>query len=298
MLDVRAPQTEQEKVRPAATAAEPRAPARASERPADSNALDLLTLGLAALGSVVAALVTSQFWAQGTVISAAVTPVIISLFKDGLRRPVQRASAAGARAATASKGSLAIASSRGAGRPVLSPRPARAADEPGAPWPARPRERDANGATGADRGREHAAAPEGAPNGAAAPVGARGARIYRRRGRPRLRIALITGILAFVIAALALTIPELVIGGAPGRDGGTTFFGGGEQTADEAGDSSEGDEAGSSSDESQPSGGEPAPAPESESAPVPEEEAEPAPAPQEEAPAEPQKAPAAPAPSG
>lgn len=295
MFDVRAPQTEHGIARPASPPAAPREPLTAPpERPADSNALDPLTLGLAALGSVVAALVTSQLWAQGTVISAAVTPVIISLFKDGLRRPVQRASAVGARAATASKGSLAIASSRGAGRPVMRPRRTRAADEPGAPWPARPGEPGPNGATRPEA--DQNGAPRPGPNGDAPPAGARGPRIYRRRGRPRLRIALVTGILAFVIAALALTIPELVLGGAPGRDGGTTFFGGGDQVADESGSSDS--EEPSPTDGSPPSEAQPAPEGESDPAPAPEEQSEPAPAPQEEAPAEPQQAPAAPAPSG
>ena len=286
VFDDRARQGERTATRPAVTAT---ATAPATDPQASSSSLDLLTLGLAALGSALAALVTSQFWEQGTVISAAVTPVIISLVKEGLRRPAERVSAAGARVATVSKSSLAVASPRGAGRPTLSARPARGGGDrvPRAPWPARDRNRGSNGtplATG----------PEPSRNGDSQPDAMPGPRIYRRRGRPRLRVALITGALAFVIAAFALTVPELVLGGAPGRDGGTTFFGGGEPSADET-DGSSKDDVGSQGEESPPSE---APEPESEAAPAPEEEAEPAPAPQqEEAPAEPQ-APAAPAPTG
>ena len=51
-------------------------------------------------------------------------------------------------------------------------------------------------------------------------------RLYRRRGT-HWRLAVITGLVAFVVAVLVITLPELVLGGAVGGKGGTTVFGGG-----------------------------------------------------------------------
>jgi hypothetical protein len=52
-----------------------------------------LTLGIASLASIVAAVVTSEFWRGGVLGSAAVTPVIVALVKD-LLSPLERARAA------------------------------------------------------------------------------------------------------------------------------------------------------------------------------------------------------------
>ena len=48
--------------------------------------------------------------------------------------------------------------------------------------------------------------------------------------RRHWRLAVITGLVAFVIAVTALTMSELVFGGAATRDAGTTFFGGSQDT--------------------------------------------------------------------
>jgi hypothetical protein len=47
--------------------------------------------------------------------------------------------------------------------------------------------------------------------------------------RRHWRLAVITGVVAFVLAVTALTMSELVFGGSASRDSGTTFFGGGRQ---------------------------------------------------------------------
>lgn len=59
------------------------------------------------------------------------------------------------------------------------------------------------------------------------------------RRRPRVKIALVTGLLAFLIAAVALTVPELIAGGSiGGGEGRTTLFSGGSSDS-ESGDGAE-----------------------------------------------------------
>jgi hypothetical protein len=50
----------------------------------------VLTLIIAAVAAVVAALVVSHFWQSGTLWATAMTPVIVALVKEGLERPAQR----------------------------------------------------------------------------------------------------------------------------------------------------------------------------------------------------------------
>ena len=53
-----------------------------------------------------------------------------------------------------------------------------------------------------------------------------GERAGGRFRRVHLRLAVVTGLLAFLIAAVALTVPELLFGRAVGSEERTTFFGG------------------------------------------------------------------------
>ena len=54
-----------------------------------------------------------------------------------------------------------------------------------------------------------------------------------RFSRAHVRIAVITGLVAFLIAAAALTLPELIFGGSvTGGGRNTTYFGGGSSTSD------------------------------------------------------------------
>jgi hypothetical protein len=50
----------------------------------------VLTLIIAAVAAVVAALVVSHFWQSGTLWATAMTPVIVALVKETLERPAQR----------------------------------------------------------------------------------------------------------------------------------------------------------------------------------------------------------------
>ena len=116
------------------------------------------TLVIASLSSLAAALVVHKFWQGGAILGAAVTPVIVALVSEGLRKPVD---AVKARTTT------------------VNPPPV--VDEP-------PRE-DRFGIW------------------------------EQQRKRPlHLKIALATGVVAFLIAAFVLTGAELVLGGASDSD--------------------------------------------------------------------------------
>ncbi len=206
--------------------------------------LSLRTLIIAAIASAAAAIVTSAFWKNGTVISAAITPVIVSIIKEIVERPrdvVRRAS------------------------PFTTSTPATPRTLP-------------------DRG--------GRRDAPVAPI-----RTYAKPARRRihLKVALVTGAIAFLLAAAALTLPELVFGGSVASKGHTTFFGGKDTSSSKSSSDTE--------DKTQPDAGK-APAqtpPSTDGETQPDSQAQPAPdaAPQEQAPAQqsPAPAPSQPAPS-
>src|SRR4051794_26610696 len=153
--------------------------------------LSLQTLVAAAIASAVAALVVSHVWKDGTVIAAAMTPVIVAIVKEVVQRPMESELVRKpvSRIASGSRAALGSAAARGGVAPgdrppVRQPR----ADE------------------------------------AATPIRTYG---RTRRRPPHLKIAVITGLVGFAIAAAALTLPELIFGGAVSSHHSTTLFGGG-----------------------------------------------------------------------
>jgi hypothetical protein len=58
-----------------------------------SGGLQIQTLLISAVSAVVAATVVPMFWARGTVYATAMTPVIVALVAEALRRPVEKVSA-------------------------------------------------------------------------------------------------------------------------------------------------------------------------------------------------------------
>jgi len=142
----------------------------------------VLTLIAAAVASVVAALVVSQFWQSGTLWATAMTPVIVALVKEGFERPAKRLSEA-----------------------TVAPRR---------------RHPDELIVEDVDPGPGLSARPQ--------PAG------YKRYGiqRKHWKAAIVTGLLAFVLGALILTVPELVAGHSITHSGsGTTLFKGRSRTA-------------------------------------------------------------------
>ena len=140
---------------------------------------------MASVSSAVAAVVVGQIWRPGAIIGAAVTPVVVAVTSELLRRPAQTVTAVRTRARE-------------------RPRGARAAPPPSSP-------EDRFGIWEADR-----------------PARGRGG----DRRRRALRLAVVTGLVAFVIGAVALTTGELVFGGSVGGGERTTVFGGRDRGGD------------------------------------------------------------------
>lgn len=344
------------------------------------RSIDVKTLVIAAAAAVTAAVVTSFFWKKGTLISTALTPVIVALTQEALRKAPEKIGVTASRAtASPVRGAGALAAA-GAVREASAsrahetpPAPTRRAplsastpaagrfderrllererglggdgpagyrngtDSPGvngADVPGRngtdspgangAHPRGSNGRTGTTsaRGAEGLVAPpppfddtrsyhparsagagEADVPGDTAPAVAAGStperRVYGRK-RFRWKVAIVTGLVAFGIAAVALTASELALGGSVGGDGRTSLFGGnggaerlgGDGDSSDGGSGSDSSPSGSSESQSVPGGdGGAAPAPE---APAPEEPA-PTEEPAEPAPAEP--APVQPAPA-
>src|SRR3954447_22190741 len=58
-----------------------------------SSGLSLQTLLISAVAAAAAATVVPMIWERGTIIATAMTPVIVALVSEGLRKPVQHVSA-------------------------------------------------------------------------------------------------------------------------------------------------------------------------------------------------------------
>jgi hypothetical protein len=167
--------------------------------PADRG-IDLTTLFLSAIASAAAAYITSKIWAPGTLFSAAMSPVIVALVKEGLRKPTEvvanvvptvvPASTRWSRAAPDEPGLVVD------GEPETAPRV-----DPDAPHVVLP----------------PVVAAETGP-----------VRVYSTRGRRlRWRLAVLTGLLGFGICVVLYTVPELISGKSIGRGGrATTLWGG------------------------------------------------------------------------
>lgn len=173
-------------------------------QPKQRDGVSLQTLIVAAVASAVAAIVTSTFWKNGTVLTAAITPVIVAVTKEVLARPlesdlVQRPVSRIKTARTAPQ----EAQREQAAREGERRRPARSFEDE----VIRPGSLD-------DRA--------GAPGAGSSPVRTYG----RSRGRRHLKVAVMTGIAAFAIAAVVLTVPELIFGGSVAGSGSTTLMGG------------------------------------------------------------------------
>jgi hypothetical protein len=174
------------------------ASSRTTERE-EERRFNIRTLAIASVASATAAVVTSQLWIAGTWIAAATTPVLVALISELLHRPTER-----------------IAERFTADRPALL------GDQ-----------RDEHSREAEPSAKRPPTPPAGEPPPARIPAqpGPGPIRVYRsttpppRRRRIAVGAVLATGALALVIAVFALTVPELIAGGAIGKDnGGTTFF--------------------------------------------------------------------------
>jgi hypothetical protein len=151
------------------------------------SGISIQTLVLSSLGAVAAAVIVPLIWDRGTLIATAMTPVIVALTSEALRRPAEKITAVTPRVTRRSATGAAVRA-------------------PEAFDPLPPDQREAAPAVRDDDPFELRRRP---------PV------------RHHWRIALATGAVAFVVAALALTTSELVFGGPATKESGrTTLFGG------------------------------------------------------------------------
>jgi hypothetical protein len=171
----------------------------ASGKDEKKGGIDVQTLLISGAAAVIAATVVPLFWERGTVLATAMTPVIVALASEALRRPAEVAKAGAAKVTRRTTAAINAPTrehvpSRGPGGEHFDPLP--------------PEERvDAPAVSDDD------------------PFGLRSGTSSSRR--PWLRIGLITGILAFFGAAAVVTAGELVGGGSVGGHGKRTTFVGG-----------------------------------------------------------------------
>src|SRR3954469_11609678 len=169
---------------------------------AAGSGIELTTLFLSAIASAAAAYITSKIWAPGTLFSAAMSPVIVALVKEGLRRPTEKVATVVPAVVTAPSRWTRTSASEPGLVPEAPPPAAPAPVDPDAPHVVLPP------VVGAEAG----------------PV-----RVYSTRARRlRWRLAVITGLLGFLICVVLYTVPELIAGKsiARGSSNATTIFGG------------------------------------------------------------------------
>jgi hypothetical protein len=172
------------------------------------SGLSLQTLLISAAAAAAAATIVPLFWEQGTLFATAMTPVIVALVSEALRKPVETVKTVAPRVARRTGTGAAVrryepeaagtrdtagVGARGSGPERFEPLP--------------PHLRDDTPATRSDD-----------------PFGLRTA----ERRRPRLKLALLTGALAFLMAAAVVTASELALfgGSVSGERGRTTLLGG------------------------------------------------------------------------
>jgi hypothetical protein len=169
--------------------------------------LSLRTLAIASAASLTAAMATSRLFPPGTIYASALTPVIVAAVSEMLHRPAERVSQLARQRRTMVLEARTMEQER-----ILGEEPSPLAGAPAF-------------AQGADA-EEELMATSGNGSGDHAPITVHG----RRRGGRRVlhpKVWIVTGLVAFTVAVAALTLPELLFGGAVATSKKTTFFGGG-----------------------------------------------------------------------
>jgi hypothetical protein len=157
-----------------------------------SGGLSLTTILLASAGAATASIVVPLVWEGGGVVAAAITPVIVALTSEGLKRPVQKVQTVGVWRRTPQ------------GTVVRQP-----------------------GGRDFDPVDPEEERIEVDPEQADDPFGLREPQRRAVLTRRRVMLALVTAALAFAIAAIVVTASELTIfGDSVSRPHRTTFFGG------------------------------------------------------------------------
>jgi hypothetical protein len=194
-----------------------RSPQRKGNPP--GSGVSVQTLIIASFASAVASFAASRIWGAGTLISAAVTPVIVALVAEFVRRPVQTVAATAQRVSTAQTLS------------AVRNRTIAATEDPtgGRSDPARV----TTGSATRDEPQSYSGLPEPRLRvespAAIAPVVDPGTikPAEVNTWRPHWRPVVVTGLLAFAIVVALYTVPDLLAGRSiTGNGQPTTFFGG------------------------------------------------------------------------
>jgi hypothetical protein len=152
------------------------------KKPDNAGGLSVQTLLISSLAAVAAAVVVPTFWARGSLIATAVTPVIVAVVSEALRRPAQVISTAAPKVARRTGTGLAVRKEQPTG---VGARGAGPEQLPGT--------------------HEHdGVSPED-------PFGLRAAQQPRRR-RVSLKMGVATGLAAAVVGAGVVTAAELGLG--------------------------------------------------------------------------------------
>jgi hypothetical protein len=174
-----------------------------------SSGLSIQTLLISAVAAAAAATLVPLIWERGTILATAMTPVIVALVSEGLRKPVQHVSAVAPRVTRRSGTGAALRRFDPAAAETRHPeRVGSRGDGVGGDGVFEPLPADARGGAPAVSDDD--------------PFGLR-----KADRRPRLKIALVTGLLAFLIAAAVVTASELALfGGSVSSNQRTSLFGG------------------------------------------------------------------------
>jgi hypothetical protein len=151
------------------------------KKPDNAGGLSVQTLLISSLAAVAAAVIVPSFWARGSLIATAVTPVIVAVVSEALRRPAQAISTAAPKVARRTGTGLAVRQEQPTG---VGARGAGPEQLPGT------QKRD--GISSED------------------PFGLRAAE--RPRRRVPLRVGVATGLAAAVVGAGVVTAAELGLG--------------------------------------------------------------------------------------
>ena len=162
-----------------------------------SGGLSVTTLLIASGSAAAAAVIVPLFWDRGSLVAAAITPVIVALTSEGLKKPVEKIPTVGVWRKTPQ--GTAVRQPGGRDFEVHDPEEERVEVDPG-------QTDDPFGLREPERGS-----------------------FFTRK---RIVLALVTGALAFGIAAVVVTASELAIfGDSVSRQHRTTFFGGKQRNA-------------------------------------------------------------------
>lgn len=156
--------------------------------------ISVQTLIIASVASAAASFLASRLWGGGTLVSAALTPIVVALVSEFLRRPVRTV------AQTAKK--VPAVYSLPAHKSTTAAPQDTTQDDPDEP------------------------APAAVPDAAQSQARGRPGGLAQTTWRPRWRLVFATGLLAFAIVVVVFTVPELVAGrSVTGNGEPTTFFG-------------------------------------------------------------------------